>query len=57
MLGACCIRYAPARAAARLLDASAEFSYRVVAKRKGFERDRFDPAPWADRAAELTRRD
>ena len=28
-------------------DADAEFSYRVVAKRKGFERDRLDPAPWA----------
>ncbi len=30
-------------------DRAAEFSYRVVAKRRGFERTRLEPAPWADR--------
>jgi hypothetical protein len=28
----------------------AEFSYRVVARRRGFERARLEPAPWADAA-------
>jgi hypothetical protein len=29
-------------------DPSVEFSYRLVAKRLGFEDDRLEPAPWAD---------
>ena len=29
-------------------DPNAEFSYRIVAKRLGFERKRLEPAPWAD---------
>jgi hypothetical protein len=29
-------------------DPNAEFSYRVVAKRLGFEEKRLEPAPWAD---------
>ena len=29
-------------------DRSAEFSYRVVAKRRGFEHTRLEPAPWVD---------
>jgi hypothetical protein len=30
-------------------DPNAEFSYRIVAKRLGFERKRLEAAPWADR--------
>jgi hypothetical protein len=30
-------------------DPSTEFSYRIIAKRKGFERARLERAPWADR--------
>jgi hypothetical protein len=30
-------------------DANAEFSYRIVAKRLGFEGKRLEAAPWADR--------
>jgi hypothetical protein len=30
-------------------DPNAEFSYRVVAKRLGFEEKRLEPAPWADK--------
>jgi hypothetical protein len=30
-------------------DADAEFSYRIVAKRLGFEGKRLEPAPWVDR--------
>lgn len=30
-------------------DPNAEFSYRIVAKRLGFEQKRLEPAPWADR--------
>lgn len=30
-------------------DAAAEFSYRIVAKRLGFEGKRLEPAPWVDR--------
>ena len=30
-------------------DAHAEFSYRIVAKRLGFEGKRLEPAPWVDR--------
>ena len=33
-------------------DADAEFSYRIVAKRLGFEGKRLDAAPWADRLSE-----
>jgi hypothetical protein len=29
-------------------DGGAEFSYRIVAKRLGYEGDRLEPAPWAD---------
>jgi hypothetical protein len=29
-------------------DPSVEFSYRLVAKRLGFEDNRLEPAPWAD---------
>jgi hypothetical protein len=29
-------------------DADVEFSYRIVAKRLGYEDDRLEPAPWAD---------
>jgi len=29
-------------------DANVEFSYRIVAKRLGYEDDRLEPAPWAD---------
>lgn len=29
-------------------DPTSEFSYRIVAKRKGFEDQRLEPAPWAD---------
>jgi hypothetical protein len=32
-------------------DPKAEFSYRIVAKRLGFEGKRLEPAPWADRMA------
>jgi hypothetical protein len=32
-------------------DPDAEFSYRVVAKRLGFEGERLEPAPWADQVA------
>jgi hypothetical protein len=35
----------------------AEFSYRVVAKRHGFERTRLEPAPWAGAARAPTPRD
>ena len=34
-------------------DPAVEFSYRVVAKRKGFESKRLEPAPWADRDVTL----
>ncbi len=30
-------------------DPNAEFSYRIVAKRLGFEQKRLEPAPWLDR--------
>jgi hypothetical protein len=33
-------------------DRNAEFSYRVVAKRKGFETKRLDRMPWADNTVE-----
>ena len=29
-------------------DPDVEFSYRIVAKRLGYEDDRLEPAPWAD---------
>ena len=32
-------------------ESDAEFSYRVVAKRRGFERLRLERAPWADSTA------
>ena len=32
-------------------DQNAEFSYRIVAKRLGFEAKRLEPAPWADQLA------
>jgi hypothetical protein len=32
-------------------DPNSEFSYRIVAKRLGFEGNRLEPAPWADEAA------
>ncbi len=32
-------------------DPNAEFSYRIVAKRLGFEQKRLEPAPWVDRLA------
>jgi hypothetical protein len=32
---------------------SAEFSYRLVAKRLGYEKERLAPAPWADEGGEL----
>lgn len=31
-------------------DPTAEFSYRVVARRRGYETTRLEPAPWADRS-------
>jgi hypothetical protein len=34
-------------------DPNAEFSYRVVAKRRGFETQRLERAPWADSKAKL----
>ena len=37
--------------ALRAGDPNAEFSYRVVAKRLGFEAKRLEPAPWVDQAA------
>jgi hypothetical protein len=37
-------------------DPDVEFSYRIVAKRLGFEAKRLDRAPWADAAAANTRR-
>jgi hypothetical protein len=37
-------------------DRNAEFSYRVVAKRKGFEARRLERAPWADDSPTLARR-
>ncbi len=36
-------------------DQSVEFSYRLVAKRRGFERARLERAPWADAATESIR--
>ena len=35
--------------ALRAGDPNAEFSYRIVAKRLGFEQKRLEPTPWADR--------
>lgn len=32
-------------------DPNAEFSYRIVAKRLGFEGKRLERAPWADQVA------
>ena len=32
-------------------DPNAEFSYRIVAKRLGFEDKRLEPAPWVDNLA------
>jgi hypothetical protein len=37
-------------------DPDVEFSYRIVAKRLGFETKRLDRAPWADAAADAHRR-
>jgi hypothetical protein len=38
-------------------DPDTEFSYRVVAKRRGFESARLEPAPWADASVALSRPD
>jgi hypothetical protein len=35
-------------------DANVEFSYRIVAKRLGYEGDRLEPAPWADSDPDLS---
>lgn len=36
-------------------DPAAEFSYRIVARRRGFEHERLAPAPWADDAVKRRR--
>ena len=36
-------------------DSSVEFSYRIVARRKGFERARLERAPWADKLPAIVR--
>jgi hypothetical protein len=38
-------------------DRNVGFSYRVVAKRRGFESARLEPAPWADASVALSRPD